>query len=414
LLTKVLTASAADASASGVVASADAEPTRASRFARASAAAVALVDSAELGSFSRLAMELTSATVAVASAAVSGPAPLLLMSAPMNDACAPALANTCRATTTVMVAGEIDTPPSELRASACTTFTPAGSSTPETEVLLLKSESSVIGAWLSPEAVVKRKEYWSGVFTSVQLVVVKANGVTSSVPFAGKATAVPPIGTAMVATVALAVAFPNASLTDSRKVHTVPGASAPGRSPNVALLSAVPTSVGSLRFSAGAGTTLHRIVKLAAGAADVTTADSVICDAGLTATEPGETATTLMDGATTPGGGSGLALAAALCVTSRLDASTASPALLSVAAIAAGLPCAAFTTLTSEAAVSTVSAFTAKPTLTPAARRRRPGAEPNSYCATKEMETSSTATPRCAAMPAAKAACAASLKVAAV
>ena len=220
LLTSVFTASAAEASASGVVARAVAEFTRVSRPARVSAAAVALLLSNEPGSFIKLAIELTSATVAVASAAVSGlEALLLLMSVLMNVACAAALTNTCLATTTVKVAGRTDTPPSELRASTCTTTFPAGSSTPETLVLLLKSVRSVVDTAPSTETpVVKLNEYCSGVFASVQLAVVNVNGATSSVPLAADAARVPPVGTDMVATVALAVALPNASLTDSRKV----------------------------------------------------------------------------------------------------------------------------------------------------------------------------------------------------
>ena len=127
----------------------------------------------------------------------------------------------------------------------------------------------------------------------------------------------------------------------------------------MALLSGVLTRVVSLRFSAEAGTTLHRSVKLAAGANDVTTADNVICAAGLAAAEFGETAMTLMVGFTTPGGDGGLAVVAAGRVTSRLVSSTGRPALLSVAASAAGLLCTAPTVFISEVEMSAVSALTA-------------------------------------------------------
>ena len=141
--------------------------------------------------------------------------------------------------------------------------------------------------------------------------------------------------------------------------------------------SAVPTRLGSLKFSNADGTTLHSSTRLDAGADEETTAESVIWAAGLTRLSLGDTLIALTKGSTTPGGDGALAAKDGRCVSSTLEAFTARPASCSTKVRVVVSDSTAAMLDTSALALSLVSVSTAKATLTPAASsRRRPVAPP--------------------------------------
>jgi len=114
-----------------------------------------------------------------------------------------------------------------------------------------------------------------------------AKGVLSAEPEAGDTLSTPPTGSAIVLRRTSRMDRPLASVAVKRKTYVELGASAPGRSPSVVPLSAVPTLALSLRFSAGPATADHASRHELAGAKDVKLARSTSRSDELTPAAPG-------------------------------------------------------------------------------------------------------------------------------